>query len=181
MKLSSLSFASALTCLVAAVPAPVPEAQPIDFNSLQNAFGIQPLANHDIPGDSPVALCDVEDNHLLRIDSVDIFPNPPVRGENLTINAVGFLAKEIKEGAYVDVEVKFGYIRLLRQQFDLCEQVENIDMKCPLEPGPLSINKTVELPSQIPPGKYNVVARAYTVDDDQITCLLASVEFPTIL
>jgi hypothetical protein len=34
---------------------------------------------------------------------------------------------------------------------DLCEQVKNVDMKCPIEKGKTKITKDVELPNEIPP------------------------------
>ncbi len=51
-------------------------------------------------------------------------------------------------------------------------------MKCPIEKGDITFEKEVELPKQIPPGKYTVFADAKTKDDeDVITCLTATVEF----
>ena len=40
------------------------------------------------------------------------------------------------------------------------------------------ITKEVEIPEEVPPGKYLVTARAFTKDDEYITCLTATVEFP---
>lgn len=130
-----------------------------------------------IPGDSPLAVCDTSDAQLLTIRQVDLDPNPPQRGANLTIYGVGELAKEVTDGAYVDVTVNYGYIRLIQQTYDLCEQLPEIDMECPLQKGDYSIEKIVELPAQIPPGKYTVTARAYTVDDELISCLTGSMVF----
>lgn len=72
-------------------------------------------------------------------------------GQTLTIEAKGTLTEEITEGAFVLLEVKYGLITLIRQNVDLCEQIENVDLKCPLKKGELTLKKQVELPSQIPP------------------------------
>ncbi|CAN6674943.1 phosphatidylglycerol/phosphatidylinositol transfer protein [Trichomonascus vanleenenianus] len=154
------------------------QAAAISGIRLMGPFDPPPGDNTPIPGDSPFEQCDVDIAQLLRIDQIDISPNPPERGAELTISAKGFLAEDIEEGAYVAVDVRYGYIRLVNQKFDLCEQAGNVDLQCPLEKGDQNITKTVELPDEIPPGKFIVTARAYTVDDVLLTCLAATVEFP---
>jgi len=51
----------------------------------------------------------------------------------------------------VNLEVKWGLISLIHQTVDLCDQLKNVDMECPLEPGDMILTKEVELPKQIPP------------------------------
>lgn len=51
----------------------------------------------------------------------------------------------------MNVEVKWGVITLVKQTMDLCEQIENVDLKCPLEKGKMVLTKQVSLPKQIPP------------------------------
>lgn len=72
-------------------------------------------------------------------------------GKQLLIKASGTVKETINEGAYVKLTVKYGLIKLLTTTADLCEQFGNIDMKCPLEKGKQTIEKTVELPVEIPP------------------------------
>lgn len=134
-----------------------------------------------IPGDSPIQQCDISDQQSLKLYSVDISPNPPERGTNLTITASGFLHQDISEGAYVDVVVNYGYIKLISQTYDLCEQLPNVDMTCPINKGVYTLTKEVEIPNEVPPGKYTVFARAYNEDDTLITCLTGSIEFPAVI
>ncbi|SCV04837.1 LAMI_0H19768g1_1 [Lachancea mirantina] len=137
--------------------------------------------NKPIAGDSPLQQCDASESQLLDIRLINLLPNPPVRGENLTISAAGKLSKEVNEGAYVDVEVRLGYIKLLSQTYDICEELENNDvngLSCPLSPGEYMLEKSVEIPGEVPPGKYSIVARAFTVDDEEISCLTGEVLFP---
>ena len=47
--------------------------------------------------------------------------------------------------------VKYGFITLIRQTADLCDQLGNVDLKCPLEKGDMILTKKVDLPKQIPP------------------------------
>lgn len=73
------------------------------------------------------------------------------RGSPLLIRASGTVFEPIQDGAYVQIVVKYGLIRLLSTKADLCEQVENVDLKCPIEKGVLSLTKSVEIPKEVPP------------------------------
>lgn len=131
-----------------------------------------------IPGNSPIIQCDVQTPQLLDLQKVVIDPNPPARGQNLTFVAEGVLKQAVTDGAYVEVDVRYGFIRLIHQTYDLCEEVHNVDLECPIKKGSQVILKQVAIPDEVPPGKYLVVARAYSKEDVLITCLTASVEFP---
>lgn len=131
-----------------------------------------------IPGDNPLEYCQPEHaTDSLIIQHVNLAPNPPLAGQILTIEAVGDLLEDVQEGAYVVLQVKYGLIRLVNTQADLCEQVSNVDLECPIKKGPIKLTKEVELPQEIPPGKYNVFADVYNFDDKKITCLSATVVF----
>lgn len=71
-------------------------------------------------------------------------------GQELVIKASGVVSETVEEGAYVALQVKYGLIRLISTKADLCEQVKNVDMECPIEAGPLTFLKSVELPKEIP-------------------------------
>jgi hypothetical protein len=101
----------------------------------------------------------------------------PLSGEELVIKAVGYASKDIEDGAYVLLTVKYGLIRLISTTADLCEQIKNVDLECPIKKGDISITKSVDLPAEIPPGKYTVLADVFTKDDEPVTCLQATVVF----
>ena len=98
-------------------------------------------------------------------------------GSTLTVTAKGNLTEKVDKGAYINLQVKYGLITIIKQTADLCYTVKNVDLDCPIDDGETKLTKDVELPKQIPPGKYHVIADAYTKDDDKITCLTAEVEF----
>ncbi|QPG77003.1 Phosphatidylglycerol/phosphatidylinositol transfer protein [Brettanomyces nanus] len=155
------------------------------FAVVAYAFSVQHLLDgspqtlsEPIPGESPLELCDADISQLLTLSSVRMDPVPPERGQNLTISAVGTLSKLVESGAYVDVDVSYGYIKIIHQTYDLCDELPQVDMTCPLKRGYYKIEKEVEIPKEVPPGKYLVVARAYTKDDELITCLTGEAEFP---
>jgi hypothetical protein len=141
----------------------------------------QSLARHDdlaVPGQNPLKFCEADrDNDLITIEEVILTPNPPEAGTTLTIEARGLVKETITDGAYVKLVVKYGLIRLINTVADLCNEIKNVDLECPIEKGKISITKQVDLPKEIPPGTYNVQADVFTADDDHITCLTASVFF----
>ncbi|KAK2774781.1 Phosphatidylglycerol/phosphatidylinositol transfer protein [Emmonsiellopsis sp. PD_33] len=130
-----------------------------------------------VPGQNPLNFCADPKGDILKIDSVDLSPNPPVPGQTLTINASGTFSREVGEGSKVQIQVKYGLIRLINQEADLCDQISNVDLECPLEKGKMTLTKQVDLPKEIPPGKYTVLADVYTKEKDRITCLQAEVVF----
>ncbi|KAI4870008.1 phosphatidylinositol/phosphatidylglycerol transfer protein [Hypoxylon rubiginosum] len=131
-----------------------------------------------VPGDSPLEFCDSDhSNDIVKIESVDLLPNPPESGAELVIRATGTVFETITTGAIVNLVVKYGLIRLISTQADLCEQIGNVDLECPIEKGVLSITKAVEIPKEVPPGTYNVYAEVINADKKPITCLQATVKF----
>jgi len=133
-----------------------------------------------VPGDNPLNYCKKKhDNDILVIEQVNLTPNPPLKGQTLTIEAVGTLLEDVAEGAYVVLQVKYGLIRLVNTEADLCEQVSNVDLSCPIHKGKTTIVKDVQLPKEIPPGTYTVFADAYTArpESKKIICLEATVTF----
>ena len=98
-------------------------------------------------------------------------------GKTLTITATGEFLEDIEEGAKVHLQVKYGLITIIRQTADLCDTVKNVDLECPLKKGELTLSKDVDLPKEIPPGKYTVFADVVTKDEAKITCLTATVTF----
>ncbi|KAF2484982.1 ML domain-containing protein [Neohortaea acidophila] len=131
----------------------------------------------DVPGENPLKHCADPKDDILDLESVDISPNPPLPGTPLKIVATGNLTQKVEEGATIALQVKYGLITIIKQTADLCETVKNVDLKCPLEVGELTIEKEVDLPKVIPPGKYHVIADVQTKDDEKVTCLTADVEF----
>jgi len=130
-----------------------------------------------VPGENPLDFCSSPADDILQIFSVDLTPNPPEAGKTLNIVASGNLTQKVEKGAKVHLQVKYGLITLINQQADLCDQVGNVDLECPLEKGPLKLSKDVDLPKEIPSGRYNVLADVFTDSGDKITCLTAAVQF----
>jgi len=120
-----------------------------------------------------------DSNDLVTVDSIKVSPDPPKPGENLTVIATGTVKGIITEGAYANVKVKLGLIKLLEKEYDLCEEAEkaNLTVSCPVQPGQYVIEQTVMLPSQIPKAKFIVEVRAYNEDDTRLVCLNIIIDF----
>ncbi|CAG8502452.1 9375_t:CDS:2, partial [Cetraspora pellucida] len=114
---------------------------------------------------------------ILTITRLEITPDPPVKGHELNISAAGYLSETVVQGSYINLTVKFGLIKLLKKTLDLCEQVEKVNKKCPLEKGEQTLEHTVELPKEIPPGKYFVDVQVFTPEHRRIACLQATAFF----
>lgn len=140
------------------------------------SFDISPsqktLNGASIPGKNPLVYCEATDNYILDIDYINISPNPPIIGQSFAIEAKGNLKANVTEGAYIKLEVSFGFIKLVQQTVGLCDQVGAVNLTCPLEKGEVRIVKEAEIPKEAPPGQYTVKADVYTFDNEKITCLL---------
>ncbi|WWC70803.1 phosphatidylglycerol/phosphatidylinositol transfer protein [Kwoniella pini CBS 10737] len=115
----------------------------------------------------------------VQIKSIHVTPDPPVPGKNLTVEVEADVIQPIKEGAYADVTVKLGLIKLLQKQFDVCEEARdaNATVQCPVAPGPYKVKQTVELPKEIPKAKFSVQVRGYTDEEEDMVCLDLFVDF----
>ena len=162
--------ASILTLLLSTLVA----SDGLSFLGSQKALG----DGAAVPGDNPLTYCKKDhDDDILVIKKVNLTPNPPVkyvphylcvcevaqglmerhRGSTLTIEAVGDLLEDVDEGAYVVLQVKYGLIRLVNTEADLCEQVSNVDLTCPIKKGKTTIVKDVQLPKEIPPVSIHLI------------------------
>ncbi|CAE6412853.1 unnamed protein product [Rhizoctonia solani] len=116
---------------------------------------------------------------LAHIKAIEVTPDPPKPGQDLTVKLIATSDKEITEGAYADVTVKLGLIKLLKKQFDICEEARsaNATIQCPVEKGEHTVVQTVALPKEIPRAKFTVDVMAYTSDEEDLACVKLNVDF----
>ncbi|KAI9060176.1 hypothetical protein FKP32DRAFT_1679137 [Trametes sanguinea] len=119
------------------------------------------------------------DSHIVHIKSIQVSPDPPQRGEDLTVTVEGVADSQVEDGAYADVTVKVGVIKILQKEFDVCEEASkaNASVQCPVEKGTHKVVQTVTLPKEIPPAQFKVNVRGYTVDDEDMVCLDLMMDF----
>ncbi|KAJ3565775.1 hypothetical protein NP233_g7429 [Leucocoprinus birnbaumii] len=120
-----------------------------------------------------------EDSDPIQVKTVEIVPNPPKPGEDFVVKVTAEATQEIKEGAYADVVVKLGLIKLLSKQFDLCDEARNakLSVQCPVQPGQYVVEHKVTLPKETPPMKFNVQVQGYTVEEEPLVCLNLVADF----
>lgn len=88
------------------------------------------------------------------------------------------MSKDVGPGTKLFLTVKYNSVTILRQEVDLCGQLPNVDLSCPLKKGPWTFTKEVEVTSQVPQGKYIVTADVYTEGHKEvITCLEGTAVF----
>ncbi|KAI5475526.1 phosphatidylglycerol/phosphatidylinositol transfer protein, Npc2p [Pseudohyphozyma bogoriensis] len=114
----------------------------------------------------------------IAIKSIKLKPDPPVPGKDLTVYAEGKIKTLVDEGAYADVTVKLGLIKLLTKTFDICDELSNANatLQCPIQPDDYSITQTLALPEEIPP-KFSVHVNAFTQLDEPMACLDILINF----
>ncbi|KAJ3048096.1 Phosphatidylglycerol/phosphatidylinositol transfer protein [Rhizophlyctis rosea] len=120
-----------------------------------------------------VESCGTPDD-IFKLEYIRMSPDPPERGKPLTVAVKGKLLEEVKEGAYVDVKVNLGFIKLVDQRFDVCENVKEVGKECPLVPGEEEVTHTVDFPREAPPGRYVVHADLTNYDGKHIACINAN-------
>ncbi|KIM48128.1 hypothetical protein M413DRAFT_439848 [Hebeloma cylindrosporum] len=119
------------------------------------------------------------DTDPIQIDSIEVSPDPPQPGQDLTVKVKAKVTEVIEEGAYADVTVKLGLVKLLHKRFDVCEEARaaNASVRCPVQPGPYTVEQTVALPKEIPKAKFTVDVLGYTAEEGDMLCLKLKVDF----
>jgi len=115
----------------------------------------------------------------VHIKSISISPDPPKPGQALTVTVSGTADSVVEDGAYADVSVKVGLIKILQKEFDLCEEARNANLtvQCPIEKGDYEVVHTVDLPKEIPPAPFTVQVQGYTYEDEDLICLTLTIDF----
>ncbi|KAF9532006.1 ML domain-containing protein [Crepidotus variabilis] len=115
----------------------------------------------------------------IQIKSIQVSPDPPQPGKDLTVTVNGEAVEQIEDGAYADVVVKLGLIKLLTKRFDVCEEARNANatVQCPVNKGEYTVVQTVALPKEIPAAKFTVQVRGFTAGEDDMVCLDLKVDF----
>ncbi|KAK7058893.1 Phosphatidylglycerol/phosphatidylinositol transfer protein [Paramarasmius palmivorus] len=115
----------------------------------------------------------------IQIESISVSPDPPQPGKDLSVTVKAKAIERIEKGAYAQVTVKLGLIKLLSKEFDVCDEARNAEaeVQCPVEEGSYEVTQTVALPKEIPKAKFKVEVRGYTKDDDDMVCLNLVVDF----
>ena len=110
------------------------------------------------------------------IVSLKITPDPPQKGQNLTVTSdINF--KEEITGGTVTVVVKYLGFKVLDKTEDLCSLLGKVGLKCPIPAGDQKATEVEPLPSSIPPGHYTGSIKANDQNGNEIVCLNLDLHF----
>ncbi|KNE54123.1 hypothetical protein AMAG_00126 [Allomyces macrogynus ATCC 38327] len=183
--LLAITAAALALVLVASVPAthasPAPSLSDAFTNFDQHSF-IQGLA--PAHSDGPITIHSVgpcrknSASDLLDLEDLKLIPDPPRRGQKFVVEAKGTLKSTLEQGSTVHVVVKLGkFIQLLKQDMDMCKEIGQVGMECPVQPGPIVIRSEFDLPREIPPGTFFITADVTDQEGAQVTCIQAQLTF----
>lgn len=112
-----------------------------------------------------------------QLRSITVSPDPPEPGKDLEYTIRGQLAAPLAEGAYVDVQVRLGLVKLLTRRLDLCEELRRLGVKTPMPAGDFELVRKVALPREIPQAKFKISANGYTANDEDLFDVNIFVDF----
>ncbi|XP_003387353.2 PREDICTED: putative phosphatidylglycerol/phosphatidylinositol transfer protein DDB_G0278295 isoform X3 [Amphimedon queenslandica] len=107
-----------------------------------------------------------------KIKSVVINPDPPQRGQSLSVNATVTLSEQVTGGS-IKVDIKYGIfsITLIDKTLDLCDTVKSAGATCPLAAGDQNLAISESLPSVAPSGEYKGNAVVTDQSGNQLVCI----------
>ncbi|KAH7106984.1 ML domain-containing protein [Auriculariales sp. MPI-PUGE-AT-0066] len=142
------------------------------------ALDQSPLTSNLVADKVEIVDCGAPTDAVL-LKSVEISPDPPKPGEPVTVTVTGTVQERLNDGAWADVTVKVGLIKLLQKRFDVCEEASNSNatIQCPVDPDTYTIVQTVELPKEIPPAKFSVAVRGFTAEEEDMLCINLKINF----
>ncbi|MDH6130710.1 hypothetical protein P3T37_000077 [Kitasatospora sp. MAA4] len=125
----------------------------------------------------------------LQIESLLVSPDPPKPGSTVTLRINAVAVEAIEDGAYFDLVIKLGLVKLLQRRYDLFEELrgggvdalklscDTSDGKGPIPKGRTVLTAVIDLPREIPRAKFMLNVRAFTVNDDDLAALDIKVDF----
>ena len=97
-------------------------------------------------------------NDMLRVDSLEITPYPPLKGQKVTVSLKANVNESFSFDAGLVLQIKKGKLVLKTFRENVCELLSR-DLstpQCPLSLGPKEISVTEELPGVMPRGNYGI-------------------------
>eukprot|EP00003_Mantamonas_plastica_P008405 TRINITY_DN1735_c0_g1_i3.p3 TRINITY_DN1735_c0_g1~~TRINITY_DN1735_c0_g1_i3.p3 ORF type:complete len:155 (+),score=45.07 TRINITY_DN1735_c0_g1_i3:44-466(+) len=113
------------------------------------------------------SFCGTSADHL-KIGSVQITPDPPQKGANITVAASGTLDEQVTGGSAV-VKLYYSGIKILDHTYDLCTLDPQI--KCPFPQGTNTLKVSEMIPSDAPGGHYTGSVNLNDQNNTEITCI----------
>ena len=117
---------------------------------------------------SDINICSGE-NSVFDIKATMLTPDPPIKGQNLTLSVAGDMNAPLQQGAYLTANVKYGVVKLPAVNIGLCE---NLKDGCPIGARDNALVEFVfSIPGWTPSGTYDITADMFQKDGTAIACL----------
>eukprot|EP01111_Echinosteliopsis_oligospora_P018566 TRINITY_DN85_c0_g2_i1.p1 TRINITY_DN85_c0_g2~~TRINITY_DN85_c0_g2_i1.p1 ORF type:complete len:142 (-),score=23.97 TRINITY_DN85_c0_g2_i1:77-502(-) len=118
--------------------------------------------------------CGSSSDHF-SIGTVTITPDPPVKGQNITVSATGTLNEQVPNGT-VTLLVKYDtFITILKKTETLCQPEYGVD--CPLPAGPYTRTISELIPASTPSGHYTANVVLNDQNNQEIACINLDLKF----
>ncbi|CAK9159069.1 unnamed protein product [Ilex paraguariensis] len=111
---------------------------------------------------------DRKGSYVVKVDGVEISPDPVVTGKPATFNISASTAQPIS-GGELAIEVSYMGIRVHKETHDLCA-----GRPCPISAGKFVLSHTQTLPVFTPPGTYTLKMMMEDEKKRQLTCITFS-------
>lgn len=135
------------------------------FCALLVAVAISSLISLINAAASEPTYCDSDASYPVKVESVDINPNPVVSGAPATFK-ISAISGESLSGGKLSIDVFFYGVRVHTESHDLCTKTS-----CPIEQGSFVLTHSQSLPGFTPAGAYKLKMKLMDVDDNQLTCV----------
>uniref|UniRef100_A0A5B6ZGZ0 MD-2-related lipid-recognition domain-containing protein n=1 Tax=Davidia involucrata TaxID=16924 RepID=A0A5B6ZGZ0_DAVIN len=112
-----------------------------------------------------VKYCDKKGNYAVKVDGVEISPDPVVTGKPTTFSISASTGKAMS-GGKLALEVSYFGIRVHTETHNLCKETS-----CPISVGKFVISHTQTLPGLTPPGSYTLKMKMEDENKHQLTCI----------
>ncbi|GMY14408.1 putative phosphatidylglycerol/ phosphatidylinositol transfer protein DDB_G0282179 [Fagus crenata] len=112
-----------------------------------------------------VKYCDRKADYDVKVNGIEINPNPIARGKPATFSISATTGKEISGGKMV-IEVSYFGWHIHSETHDLCGETS-----CPVSTGDFVVAHSQDLPGFTPPGSYSLTMKMYDTDKNELTCI----------
>jgi C1A family cysteine protease len=128
------------------------------------------VASTELETAAPIwSSCSKASDHLSGLN-VQVTPNPPVAGQDVTVAITGSLDETVSSGnVHITIDA-FG-IKVIDKSYDLCDLASKGGVHCPLNQGPVNIKVTEAIPKDVPHGTYQGKAVVSDQNSEEVACV----------
>ncbi|EFH61125.1 hypothetical protein ARALYDRAFT_478524 [Arabidopsis lyrata subsp. lyrata] len=117
-----------------------------------------------------VHYCDNNEEYEVKVQGVDIIPDPVARGAPATFSISANTDTEISSGKLV-IEVSYFGWHIHSETHELCDETS-----CPVAVGDFVVEHSQVLPGYTPPGSYSLKMKMLDGRKKELTCIKFSFE-----